>query len=398
MSIRYTLGALAALTLAACNDKAQVTDPAPTPSVSRSGDAQDNDHRFRLDGAVYVMTNAAEGNEIIAFPRASNGTLASPTPFATGGRGSGLPRLASQGSILRSDDGRRLFVANVGSNDVSVFTIQEHGLTLVDRVASGGMQPFSLAQRGRVLYVLNEGRASAGSPANVTAFAIGNSGALTPRAGWTRPLSSPNPDPAQLGFSPDGRTLVVTEKATKIIDTYGVRANGELTQPTAHVSNGVTPFGFAFTGDGTLLVSEAFDGAIGQAAASSYSVRGDFHVISPSVQDTQSEVCWATITLDSKYLYITNFGSGTISSYRVHGNGSITLLEPVAGRTAAGLGPRDEDLSRDGRYLYVLEIGFTDPATQSVNAFRVHRDGTLTKIAAYPFPRFFRNVAGLVAR
>ena len=41
------------------------------------------------DPAVFVMTNAADHNEVIAYQRANGGTLRKAHRFLTGGRGSG---------------------------------------------------------------------------------------------------------------------------------------------------------------------------------------------------------------------------------------------------------------------------------------------------------------------
>jgi hypothetical protein len=43
-----------------------------------------------------------------------------------------------------------------------------------------------------------------------------------------------------------------------MIDTYSVGQDGMPSGPTVNPSSGVTPFGFAFTQQGALVVSEAF--------------------------------------------------------------------------------------------------------------------------------------------
>ncbi len=74
----------------------------------------------------------------------------------------GNPRLGSQGSVLLSPDNRLLFVANVGSNEIYVFTVNDDGLKLVDRVDSGDEMPVSVNHHGDVLHVLMRvGRARA---------------------------------------------------------------------------------------------------------------------------------------------------------------------------------------------------------------------------------------------
>ncbi len=77
--------------------------------------------------------------------------------------------------------------------------------------------------------------------------------------------------------------------------------------------------------------------------------------MSGSVGDTRSEVCWAAVTHDGQYAYVTNFGDCTVSCYEIAGDGSIELRDPVAASTREGeKGLRDEAISGDGRYLYAI--------------------------------------------
>ena len=70
---------------------------------------------------------------------------------------------------------------------------------------------------------------------------------------------------------------------------------------------------------------------------------------------TRSEVCWAAVSQDDRYAYVTNFGDGTISSYTIGDDGDLSLLAPVAATTVDGQkGIRDEAFSADGEYLYAL--------------------------------------------
>ena len=48
--------------------------------------------------------------------------------YETGGRGTGVPHLASQSSIVLSDDGAWLLVANTGSDELTLFAIGADGL------------------------------------------------------------------------------------------------------------------------------------------------------------------------------------------------------------------------------------------------------------------------------
>src|SRR5882724_1662719 len=90
--------------------------------------------------AVFVMTNDASQNAVIAFPRNQDGSLRNGHKFFTGGRGSGgtTDPLASQGSLTLSDDGSLLFAVNAGSGELSLFRVFGRSLWLVDVVPCGG--------------------------------------------------------------------------------------------------------------------------------------------------------------------------------------------------------------------------------------------------------------------
>ena len=96
-------------------------------------------------GAVFVMTNAADANEIIAYKRGPDGSLQEGRRFRTGGRGSGgtTDPLGSQGSLTLSQDHSLLFAVNAGSGEISVFRIHSSTLSLVDKVPCGGSEPVS---------------------------------------------------------------------------------------------------------------------------------------------------------------------------------------------------------------------------------------------------------------
>ena len=335
---------------------------------------------------VYVQTNDAETNEVVAFDRSDDGRLEPLGRYETGGRGTGVPHLASQSSVALSDDDEWLLVTNAGSDELSLFAIEADGLRLAGKVSSGGSNPTSVAARSGLVYVLNNG----GAP-NISGFRLEN-GSLTALEGSARPLSADDADPAQISFSPDGRTLVVTERGTNSISAFTVDERGFAEGPATVESSGATPYGFDFT-NGSVVVTEAFGGEVGKAAASSYALSepGQLAPVSASVADTRSEVCWAAATRDGRFVYVTNFGDGTISSYSVGEGGSLELLEPVAASTRLGTaGVRDEALTRDGRFLYAI-----DADAQRVFGWTVGDDGKLTPVGE--FEGVPETVAGLAA-
>jgi 6-phosphogluconolactonase len=347
-----------------------------TSPVRADDDDDDNGDSRR---AVYTMTNAAEGNEVVVFQRTSDGSLTHQETVSTGGLGTGMG-LGSQGAVILRDNGRRLFVVNAGSNQISVFAVRRNGLQLLDVVDSGGEMPISLTLHGRILYVLN-----AGGSGNITGFRVRDNGKLVPLEGSTQPLSNggegESPQPAQISFHPNGHLLVVTEKMTNLIDTYEV-TNGIAGPPVTHPSAGMTPFGFAFGKRNQLIVSEAFGGEPDASAMSSYIVNNDtFEVISPSVGTTQTAACWVVITKNGKYAYDTNTGSGSISSFEIGKDGTLTLLDPQAGLTGEGSSPIDMDLSNNGKFLYAVGAG-----SSAIHIFQVNEDGSLEAMGEVHVP------------
>ena len=324
-------------------------------------------------GAVFTLTNETAGNSVAVFERSADGTLVAAGEFDTGGLGSG-GGLGSQGAVILSQNNRFLFAVNAGSDDISAFRIEAGVLALTDKVSSGGDRPISLTTSGNLLYALN-----AGGSGNISGFTISNEGQLSPLVGSTRSLSSAASGPAQVEFSPNGRLLVVTEKATNVISTYTVEKNGLASGPNIQASAGATPFGFAFDRQGDLIVSEAFGGNAGVSAVSSYDVSGggDLDVITASAGSNQTAACWIVVTNDGRFTYTTNTGSGSISGYSIGSDGSLTLLDADGrtGVTGDGSSPIDMSLSVNSRYLYTLNTG-----THTISAFEVESDGSLTPI------------------
>ena len=330
---------------------------------------------------VFVQTNEMDTNRVLAFRRNADGTLEQLGSYETGGAGDGVPHLTSQGSVVLTGDGR-LLVTNAGSGELTLFDVGADGLELVQTISSGGAAPKSVTEHDGLVYALNTGDPS------LAGFRLARQG-LEP-IGVT-PLP-PGSDPAQVGFTPDGATIVVTNRGTNSIALYPVDADGRLGEPQLQHSSGPTPYGFAFTGDGTLLVTEAFGAEKGKAAASSYRVGGGSATpVSRSVGNGRSEICWAVVSKDGRYVFTTNFADGAVSRYSIGADGSITLDDAVAGAAVEGkAGLRDEDLTADGDFLYAI-----DADAGRIFGWAVGDAGTLTAVGSWDgIPA---TVAGLAA-
>jgi 6-phosphogluconolactonase (cycloisomerase 2 family) len=197
-----------------------------------------------------------------------------------------------------------------------------------------------------------------------------------------RPLSASNAAAAQIQFSPDGRALVVTEKATNKIDVYQVDRDGlpEIA-PQIVASAGQTPFGFSFGKHNRLFVTEAAGGAPGASSVSSYRLTrtGDLSLIDGPVATGLTAACWAVVTPDGRYTYIAETGSEAVSAFEINRRGDLSLRDAngITASTGAGSVPIDLAMSDNGRYLYSLSS-----KNHTLNEYRVEADGGLVAIGS----------------
>jgi 6-phosphogluconolactonase len=319
-------------------------------------------------GSVYTLTNSPTGNAVVAFDRAFDGTLSRQGTYPTGGNGTGAG-LGSQGALVLDKDGRELFAVNAASNSITAFRVRPRGLEIEATVPSGGSTPISVTVHDDTLYVLN-----AGGPANITGFDVSGRG-VTPIPDSTQPLSPGAAGPAQVSFSPDGDTLVVTEKGSSTIDTFRVGHRGVAGTAVPHASAGGTPFGFDFDRHGNVLVSNA------TGSASSYDLgrHNELTVISGAIATGQAAPCWLVTSTNGRFAYTANAGAGTISGFTVGRDGSLALLTPDGATANLGTGshPLDEAVTTDGRYLYNLTDG-----QHVITGLRIGADGSLTTVSA----------------
>jgi 6-phosphogluconolactonase len=373
-------------------------------------------------GSVFVGTNhnnrsdrSQPANQIAYYHRDKDGRLELVGHFDTGGQGSGPGQrfagdgLGSGNSVRVTSDHRFLLVTNAGSNTVSVMRILPDRLQVVDVVRTGNGStsqrfPNSVTQHGNTVYVLN-----ASGQGSITGFRLSTRGKLTPIPGSTRQLAANQDrfapdalkDPTEVAFTPDGRKLVVSIKDGP---TNALVPGADPTGPgrvlVFDVDAGLPskkfvrtdfdnrgPFGFGFDRRGDLTVAEFVGGGAEDGhptgAAGTYRIERDGRLtpISKAVGDHQVDTCW--VVNNGHYAFGANYTSGTISSWKIGSDGSLTLLHEVAGTTrkptnSQGSTPLDLGISPDGRFLYDVL-----PGSGKVAAWKIGADGGLTKVGEF---------------
>lgn len=401
-------------------------------SLGTSGYAYEDKHESGIGNRVYVMPNRAGDNTIAVFDRGEDGTLTFRKEVSTGGLGSGpgelpapFPRgiaagnpLTSQDSLVRTGDGRFLLAVNAGSNDISVMAITRDGLRLVDKAPSGGNVPVSIAQYKNLLYVINEGQFSPdllGARPTMTGYFLSDDGRLNPIPNSFRVTGSPNAEPGDILFSPNGKWLIITDKfAETSIHVLMVDKDATTHEVGTYVANNPAPLGAAFTHHHILAVTEANatlvngvrTGVPNGSTMSTYRLTDDgiLEPISVAIRTEQTVACWVRFTPNGRYAFTTNKGSGSVSSFNVSPDGKLTLLASVAADTGGPFSePIDEDITANGRFLYVVSpmgalVNFTipiPPNSGALKGYRIEDDGSLTPIVT--IDGFPISIVGVVA-
>ncbi len=329
--------------------------------------------------AVFVQTDNAAGNTIVAYTRTAAGGLQQVGSYPTGGDGgatmsSVVDHLSSEGSLAYDRQAGLLYAVNAGSNTITVFRVRGDGLIRSQVISSGGQFPVSIAVYGDQVFVLN-----AWGGGSVAGF-LQAGGYLIPMPSWTRDLGLGTSSstvftgtPGQIGFTPGGSQLVVTTKnATNSVDVFRDGLFGPSAEPTVTSLPGTIPFGFTFDQYGHLALAETGAGAIVTFAIASDGALTQLG----SAATGQAATCWITAAPEGT-LYASNAGSATESILSTEPDGAITQL----GTATTDAGTTDAAVSSDGQYLYVQAGGPGD-----VDAFRIGPGGSLTQTGSVTVP------------
>eukprot|EP00177_Eucheuma_denticulatum_P006210 GFKZ01011326.1.p1 GENE.GFKZ01011326.1~~GFKZ01011326.1.p1 ORF type:complete len:432 (+),score=46.13 GFKZ01011326.1:218-1513(+) len=365
-------------------------------------------------GGVYAMSNNVTENTLVVYARRPDGTLSLlDNALRTGGRGavlstgtSGSDPLISAFSVIIINQ-RFVLVVNAGSNSVSVFEIlPDFNLELKSVRQVPGFGPVSIAYTGNLVYVAtadDDGEFDAPTEQKgvLSGFRLTSSGRLLPIRGSIRQLSF---RPSTIQFSADGRSLVASDSFAPLnaatsgelaeilvfrVSRFGLLSRLPVSTATSTRfgnSNGrnlPTAIGFDMTKVGStqfVIVPEVRvvgpDGTPSDFQTSSVSiwkltkfgrlipVQLDV-LIGSSLTSGQLAACWVEISSNRRMFWVSNTGSGTISTFSFRrGRASLAVEEAASGPL-----PVDLWATPDGKFVYQLFAG-------SVGAFRVSRRGS----------------------
>lgn len=369
--MRSRWSALLLVAAAACGERT-VSGPIASPTSLDRVEAPNDGGDDAIVGGVFTETDDPTSNAVVAFARHADGSLTHVGNFATDGQGLGGANVAdplqSQFAVVLTPDHHYLFAVNAKSNSVAAFRVDKETLEKIGTYPSNGSQPVSLTATNQVLYVLNQ------YSNTVTGFRI-DGGRLDAVPEWTRSLSAGTGGGAAVRFDRDAQLLAVTERASNTIDVFTVHDGVLSATPVLTHAAGAGPFGFDWTPRRQLVSSEA-----GSGSASSYqaSRSGALDLRTGAISTLQAAPCWLISTQDGRFVYTANAGSNSVTGFAVSPAGTLSILtaDGRTGTLGAGATPLDLDVSRDGKFLYVLKAG-----VNTIGVFAVQNDGTLANLA-----------------
>jgi 6-phosphogluconolactonase (cycloisomerase 2 family) len=274
--------------------------------------------------------------------------------------------VATSTGIATNPDGRTLYVVDQTTNDVSQYAIGDDGALTPKTpatVATGplGSAPFgiALAPDGRHAYVTNQGAG------NIAVFDVGSDGALQPNPATV----ASGAGTVGIALSPDGTSAYATNStAPATISQYDVDpADGSLTpKSTPTVPAGTAAFGIAVSTDGQSVyaTNRTATGLVRQ-----YSVGAGGALTPMAVPTVTVGSRPAGIVATAHGVYVSNFAADSVSQLDADASGALAPSAPDIG------GPHNPwglTLSPDGHSLYVA--GFGDG---KIGQYDVADDGTL---------------------
>lgn len=305
------------------------------------------------DTRVYTLSNNTSANQVLEFDALLNPLGV----FSTRGLGTG-GGLGNQGALVSHEISEQQALLGVNPGSGSWFVLFPKDGTIVT-TSSGGARPISVIGHGNRFYVVH-------ADGTLAAFKWWDGGLVqTGNLAQTGSITLPTGGaPAEVGVTPNGRTLVVTLKATNQIVTVPVSRDGTLGTPIITASSGQTPFGFTIVErhdeNPVLVVSEAFGGTA--SALSSYEIKKDatLRLITGSLAaPLQRAACWV-VQGKGGQLFVTNTATNSMSTYKIMGDGVLKLLN--AAIPVSGVGPID--IATASTNAFVLERGIIEKFSQ----------------------------------
>jgi 6-phosphogluconolactonase len=249
-----------------------------------------------------------------------------------------------------------------------------------------------VAEHNGTVYVLNAGGSGA-----VEVLKADGLGRLHDVASSTTFLTGTNSGASSISVSPNGRWLVVIEKASNSIDLFPIHPDGTLGAVAGNKSVAPGVFATSFTPNGQLVISENQPSSGSDTSSiSSYTINsnGSLTAVSQSVPTFGNGNCWNVITPNGKWVYAENSATSTVAGFLISSSGALSAIaNTIVSTLPEGATNLDIITSTDGKYLFNLLSG-----AGAIGVFTINSDGTLKQlgdIEGLPKTAGFNGIAAL---
>ena len=321
-------------------------------------------------GALYVAT---QGDSLVSdfTIDLSDGALAT---FGTGVASGSNPT-----AMILTPDAKTIFALNSGDGTITAYTINNDGtLTAASGSTPVGTAPSGLAMdaAGKFLFVAVPGTLAVPNSGSALVFSV--SGTTLTLVAQSPSLVFGN-QPSGVAVTPDGKYLYVPNQSDGTVSAYSVDGSGVLTQlGNSPYTVGTTPSAAFVTADGNFLyVANEGSNNISaftvcdNATPSCVTPDGTLTAVSSSPFSAGLRPVAIIEDPSKTFLYVADEGSNQVSQFKIStGTGALTALSPAAVSTgvspvalAAITGPTVSTITTD--YLYVTNLGGTSISSYS---------------------------------
>lgn len=335
-------------------------------------------------GKQFAYVVGPSTNEVFQFRMLANGQLVALTP-------GNFPGGAGPVSVVIHPSGLFAYVANAGGNAVTFLAVNRGNGQLTipasttpippptpANVFNTGTTPIAqaLSPSGAFLYIANQGSG------DIDIFTVDPSTGLLATANGSpvqiTPGNTPASHPSSMAISPDGKLLFVCDPALGTVSEFSIASSGTLSAASG------SPFS---TGAGTTPVFLTVDASSrflyvadpAHNAVLGFTIQSNtLAPISGSPFTAGTQPVGMTAAPQGALLFVANHGSNNVSAFVIDSNSGA--LAPVSGSPFASAGQGPSAVAATSTFVYV-----TDQTTNDVSAFSIGANGTLTAVPGSPF-------------
>lgn len=292
-------------------------------------------------------------------------------------------------AMVITPDGNTLFVANKGSNDIARFMINSDGtVTAVTPNQPATTSPMVMAvdptsvavdSGGKFLFVANQGSD------NISIFSISGT-TLTEVAGSPFPT---DPDPAGIAVAPSNNFLYVSNSINGTVSAYTFDSTtGALTAipgspytTTGLLAPGITPTGLAIAAatSGNASGTFLYVANSGSSNVSAFVICTTVTTSCPAADGSLTQVAGSPFSAQpgpvaiavapaGAFLYVADKQANQVSSYKIAAaTGVLSVTSPA--NISTGLQPVSIAMPSTGEFVYVTNIG-----SASISAYSIVKD------------------------